>query len=165
MSSRVPSGDRGRCFQARRGSLKFAFSHFQKHYFSCKNRFDINVLNSTYTKASSSFTTQVRALRLKFTHVANLLVHRWRIKACIKPWGSWICSLTTSRATWLQRGAAALPEEPQTWGKGGQSVSFWGCQQLLHQLLCSETSADRNCPEDKFSDHIVSLTYTPYCHL
>lgn len=121
-------------FPGRERLTKAGFFTLQKHYFACRNRFDINVLNSTYTKASSSFTTQVRALRLKFTEVANLLVHRWRTKACIKPWGSWICSLTTSRTTWLQRGAAALPEEPQTWGKGGQSVSFCGCQQLLHQL-------------------------------
>lgn len=35
----------------------------------------------------------------------------------------------------------------------------------VYELLCSETSAELNCPEDKFSDHIVSLRYISDCHL
>lgn len=33
---------------------KLFFLHFQKHYFSCKNQFDLNTLKSSYTQASSA---------------------------------------------------------------------------------------------------------------
>lgn len=93
--------------------IKDGFFLLQRHYFSCKNHFDIHTLNSTYTQASNCNCLKCTfCLRLNsFIEVANVFVHRWRRRACIKPWGSWICCLTTLRRIWLRSGAETSPEK------------------------------------------------------
>lgn len=94
--------------------IKARFFLLQKHYFSCKNQFDMNTLKSAYTQASSNFRTPVQPLHSAVSDVANLFANRWRRKACIKPWQSWICCSTTLRNIWLQRGTKKPPEEQLT---------------------------------------------------
>lgn len=150
--------------------IKACFFLLQRHYFSCKKQFNINTLQTTYTEASKNFTTPIPPHHWTVSEVAHLFTNRW-IRACIKPWGSWICCLTTSRHIWRQRGTKTTPEERLTVLKRGKmkpvSLCFYWdeCWQLLYEFLCSETSAEINCPKDMFSDHIVSLNYMPDCHL
>lgn len=150
---------------------KACFFLLQRHYFSCKRQFDINTLKTTYTEASINFRTPIPPHHWTVSEVANLLANRWR-KACIKPWGSWMCCLTTLSYIWRQRGTKTTPEEQLNVLEQGKmkpvSLRFyWNeCWQLLYEFLCSETSGEINCPKDKFSDHIVSLNYMPLtCHL
>lgn len=100
--------------------IKACFFLLQKRYFSCKNQFDMHTLKSAYTQASSNFRSATQPLQWTVSEVANLFANRWRRKACIKPWGSWICCLTTLRHMWLQRGTKTTPEEQLTALKHGE---------------------------------------------
>lgn len=159
-----------------------AFWHLQKHYFSCKNQFDMNTLKSAYTQASSTLPSphthsathsplQFSSCDRPFSDVANLLANRWRRRACIKPWGNWICCSATLRRIWLQRGTKTPPEEQLTdfergkkkpaslrlyWNELATAAMSFHVLRLLLSLIVLRTS---------FQTILCLLTYIPDCHL
>lgn len=100
----------------------------QRHYFHCKNQFDITNLNSTYTQVSARISSSVVKARWKcvqlrcvyewqiilITWAMCVCVHRCRVKVYIRPWVSWICCLTTLRRIWLLNGIETTSEDLRT---------------------------------------------------
>lgn len=130
-------------------------SFLQRNYFSCKKQFDIQNLNSSYTQVSVKIHLKGKnwcethaffwALASQGNKVKRVFVCSWRVKACIKPWASWMCCLTTLRDTWRPNGTGMewlQPDDPLT---------------LMMNSLIPDICF---CPMDNVSvgDHIVSQT-------
>lgn len=108
---------------------------------------------------------------LRFSDVANLLANRWRRRACIKPWGSWICCSATLRRIWLQRGTKTAPEEQLTdlecgkkkpvslrfyWNESATAAMSVHVLRRLLSLIVLRTS---------FQTILCLWSYIPNCHL
>lgn len=70
----------------------------QRHFFSCKEHFDIKTINSTYTQVSTKIFQLVKEACLSLlvlyfdrsflVNLIMLFVPRWRARVFIRPWGS-----------------------------------------------------------------------------
>lgn len=111
-----------------------------------------------------------------FIKVGHVLLHRWRAKVYIRPWGSWICCLTTLRPIWLPNVTEntwppfedllnLISSEQEDALSSIPSMTFSGpvLQHVFYEL--SELSLlfwDLRllvCPKDRFPNHIVSYMW------
>lgn len=133
------------------------FFPLQKHFFACKNQFDMNTLTSAYTQASSNSRTPTSAATLSSVLIGRPLCQQMQEKGLFKAMGE-----LDLLFNYIEMYMSSKTHRNKAWRAEKPVGFYWNeCWQPSYELLYFETSAELHCSQDKFSDHIVSLSYIP----